>query len=366
MVQQNSESLKVLALTKYGQLAASSRHRFFSFIPHLATRGVTVTAAPLLSEAYVERLFSGKGIDPADVCSSFLRRLGALISAHDYDVLWIEGELFPRLPAVAERILASVGPPYVVDLDDAIFHTYDRHPWPLIRQLLGRKIDVVLSHAAAVTAGNEYLADRALKARARRVVVVPTAVDDGAYARVSRSGVDTLTFGWIGSPATQHYLDTIQAELQQVAGSLGAKIKLIGARQDKFSYADVELRQWNEESEIEELSTCDIGLAPLFDGPWERGKCGLKAIQYMAAGMPVLAADVGALSSIVVHGETGFLYLNGKEFTAFAQQLAADPGLRRQMGNAGRRRVAGEYSVHRWVETLQEVLTSAARKRTPR
>ncbi len=92
-----------------------------------------------------------------------------------FDLLWIEGEIFPRLPATVERVLGALKVPYVIDLDDAIFHTYDRHPHIAFRTLLGRKIDAVFGNARAVMAGNQYLADRALAAGARQVVTVPTA-----------------------------------------------------------------------------------------------------------------------------------------------------------------------------------------------
>jgi glycosyltransferase involved in cell wall biosynthesis len=98
------------------------------------------------------------------------------------------------------------------------------------------------------------------------------------------------------------------------------------------------------------------------DGPWERGKCGLKAIQYMAIGIPVLAADVGVLPTIVQHGETGFIYRDGAEFAHYARQLANDPELRQRMGAAGRERVAARYSIHGWVDTVAAALIDAASK----
>lgn len=355
-----SERINVLALTKYGRMAASSRYRFLNYIPLLSERGITVTTMPLLSDAYVARLFAGERIDFGDVARGFVRRAIALASSHRFDVLWIEGELFPRLPAFAERLLSLFGCRYVVDLDDAVFHTYDRHPRRLFRFLLGDKIDVILRRAAAVTAGNEYLAERASRAGATRVFLVPTAVDDRAYASVKRLAHDKLTFGWIGSPGTAHYLRTIQSELEQVCRSLPASLRLIGAGQHQLTCSDVTLSRWNEESEIEELASCDIGLAPLFEGPWERGKCGLKAIQYMAAGLPVLAAEVGALPSVIAHGETGFLYRTGAEFISFAERLGADCDLRSRLGAAGRQRVAVRYSMHNWVETVWKVLATAS------
>ena len=253
-----------------------------------------------------------------------------------------------------------LGRRFVVDLDDAIFHTYDRHPNAIVRKLLGRKIDVVLKRATTVVAGNEYLAERARQAGARRVVMVPTTVDHRVYAEQKPSVHDKLTFGWIGSPATEQYLHTIAPELEKLCYSLQASPRLIGVERHSFKYPDVVLSNWSEDTEIEELAACDIGLAPLSNGPWERGKCGLKAIQYMAMGIPVLAADVGALPTIVRHGVTGFVYHDSAEFTRFAHQLANEPELRRRMGIAGRERVAACYSTHGWVDTLADLLVDAA------
>ena len=350
----HSGAIQVLALTKYGRLGASSRCRFLNYIPLLRARNISVTEAPLLSDTYVRQRLAGA--IPTIVMSrrSYISRLATIVSAFRFDVLWIEGELLPRWPAILERLLPLLGPRFVVDLDDAIFHTYDRHPNPLVRGLLGRKIDVVLNRATTVVAGNEYLAERARQAGARRIVMVPTTVDHRAYAERKPSAHDKLTFGWIGSPATAHYLQTIAPELEELCYSLQARLRLIGIERHGFKYPDVVLSNWSEDTELEELAACDIGLAPLYDGPWERGKCGLKAIQYMAIGIPVLAADVGVLPTIVRHGETGFVYRDGTEFTRFARQLANEPELRRCMGAAGRERVAACYSIHGWADTIAD------------
>ena len=207
---------------------------------------------------------------------------------------------------------SAVGCRYVVDLDDAIFHTYDQHPYPFVRRFLGRKVDAVLKNATAVVAGNDYLADRARQAGAASVVVVPTCVDDRAYAAAPRPARgDRPTFCWIGSPATEYYLNTIAPELEDLCRGIPASLRLIGAAPDGTSFPAAIRRPWSEQTEIAELLACDIGLAPLLGAPWDRGKCGLKAIQYMAAGLPVLAARIGALPEIVVHGETGFVYADG-------------------------------------------------------
>ena len=355
-----AQPVRVLALTKYDRRAASSRYRLLQYIPHLAARGVSVIPRPLLNDSYVEALFAGKRASPAEIAASFVRRISALLSTPRFDLLWIEGEIFPRLPATAERVLGALRIPYVIDLDDAIFHTYDRHPQIAFRKLLGRKIDAVFRNAVAVMAGNAYLADRAVAAGAPRVVTVPTAIDHQAYERIARAQDGDRVFGWIGSPGTARYLQTVETELAELCRALPASLCLIGLQPDNPPKPYATYRPWAEDTEIAELAVCDIGLAPLSDGPWERGKCGLKAIQYMAAGIPVLAAKVGALPDIVVHGETGFVYSSGEEFTAFAKQLAQDADLRHRMGAAGRARVAAHYSVHGWADTVADLLITSA------
>jgi glycosyltransferase involved in cell wall biosynthesis len=352
--------LEVLALPKYGRLAASSRCRFFNYVPLLRERNIAATVSPLLSDEYVQRRLSGAKIDYVDVTKSYLSRLCALANSRSYDVLWIEGELFPRWPVTAVRALRILGKPFVVDLDDAIFHSYDLHPSPLVRALLGGKIDAIFRRATAVVVGNDYLAERARRAGAKRVVTVPTGVDHRAYASRALTPHHRLTFGWIGSPATEHYLQTIAPDLEEVCRSLGAKLRLIGLKRHRFNRIDVELLEWSEDTEIDDLACCDIGLAPLSDGPWERGKCGLKAIQYMALGIPVLAADVGVLPTIVRHGETGFVYRDRGEFRTFARQLAEEPDLRRRLGAAGKERVASCYSIEVWADVIAGVLREAA------
>ena len=166
---------------------------------------------------------------------------------------------------------------------------------------MGRKIDVIFNRATTVVVGNAYLAERARQAGARRVMLVPTTVDHRAYAEQQSSAHDKLTFGWIGSSATAQYLQTIAPELDELCHSLSAQLRLIGVDRHQFKCPDVVLSNWSEDTELKEVASCDIGLAPMSDGHWERGKCGLKAIQYMAIGIPVLAADVGVLPTIVHH-----------------------------------------------------------------
>ena len=215
----DSGAIQVLALTKYGRLGASSRCRFLNYIPFLDARNISVKVAPLLNEDYVERRLTGAKIDYLGVARAYASRLTTIASAFRFDVLWMEGELFPRCPATIERLLPLLGQRFVVDLDDAIFHSYDHHPNPVIRTILGRKIDVVFDCATTVIVGNQYLAERARQTAARRIVLVPTTVDHRVYADRRPSAHDKLTVGWIGSSATAQYLQTIAPQLENLCAN---------------------------------------------------------------------------------------------------------------------------------------------------
>jgi hypothetical protein len=258
--------IRVLALTKYGRRGASSRYRFLNYIPLLAARNIEVIPTPLLSDDYILERLAGGNIDYIDVIRSYVSRLRTIATSSRFDVLWIEGELFPRWPATVDRLLRRLGKPIVVDLDDAIFHSYDRHPNVLVRTLLGRKIDVIINRATAVVVGNEYLAERARKAEAQRVVLIPTSLDHLAYRDSAPTAHDKLSFGWIGSPATERYLETIAPELDELCHSLQARLYLIGVHRHRFKHPDVVLSDWIEDTEIEQLAARDIGLAPASGG----------------------------------------------------------------------------------------------------
>lgn len=363
-----ADPLKVLALTKYDNMAASSRYRFLNYVPLLEASGIDVTVAPLLSNDYVARRQTNRRVRWPEVGGAFLRRFRTILKSRRFDVVWLEGELFPKLPALIERLLNQLDIPFVVDIDDAIFHAYDHHPSTLYRAMMGRKIDVVMSRAQAVIAGNAYLARRAQQAGARHVVQVPTAIDHVAYlsalgeerpAASRKNG--QLTIGWIGSPVTAHYLRHLEEPLAQFTNERESDLVLVGAGDVDLKVDRLVKRPWSPQRELSDIASFDIGIAPLADGAWERGKCGLKAIQYMGMGVPVVASDCGALPAIL--GEqpaTGLLYRDDAEFYDCLDRLAEDRGLRSQLGENGRRRVEEEYSIHRWAGIVADTLRGAA------
>lgn len=338
---QGGHSLRVLALTRYGRKGASSRVRFEQFMPELEAVGINVQLAPLLRDEYLERLYARQGKSFRQIAVDYASRLALLLRVRQFDLLWIEKELFPDLPAWFEQILGYIGVTYVVDFDDAIFHNYDlsANPW---RRLLAKKIDKVMQGAALVVCGNQYLADRAVAAGANRVEVIPTVIDLKRYTVRSSASGETLVVGWAGSAATVKYLDMATPALKALTAEYSVQLRVIGA---DFSAPgiDVDCRQWKENDEVRQIQEFDIGIMPLTDSPWERGKCGYKLIQYMACGVPVIASPVGVNATIVEDGVSGYLASNQKAWLDAFRGLASDSGRRVAFGTRGRKLVEEYY-----------------------
>jgi glycosyltransferase involved in cell wall biosynthesis len=334
--------MKVLLLTRYARLGASSRVRFLQYLPYLEAKGWQVDVSPLFSGRYLHALYGGQS-RMVEVIAGYWRRLQALVRAKRYDLIWIEKEAFPFLPVLAERLLFSVGVPYVVDYDDALFHRYDRHSNLLVRSLLGRKIDAVMRNAALVVAGNGYLAARARAAEARQVEIIATVVDLTRYKVVQSNSKHPLIVGWVGSPATSLYLRAMALVFESLARKQDMRFVALGATEEVVRGLPIEVWPWTEETEVQSIQAFDIGIMPLVDSPWERGKCGYKLIQYMACGKPVIASPVGENIKIVEHGVNGFLADSNEDWLASIRVLKADLSLRKKMGKAGREKVQKEY-----------------------
>jgi glycosyltransferase involved in cell wall biosynthesis len=345
--------VKILLLTRYGRKGASSRLRFLQYLPYLKSRGIEVTANSLLDDRYLASVYAGMRPSYARIVASMGERMRMLLGARRYDLIWFEAELFPFLPAFTERRLSV---PYVVDYDDAIFHRYDRHESSFVRRLLADKIDGVMRHSALVVVGNEYLAERAVRSCAPRVEKLPTAVDLSRYPAIHRDGGESFVVGWIGTPITSTFLHEIAPALRAING---LRLVTLGAREISVPGVDLDVRSWTEETETREIAGFDVGIMPLPDTDWERGKCGYKLIQYMASGLPVIASPVGINRVLVEHGKNGFLATTPQEWELALRELKKNAQLRKEMGELGRRRVEDRFCTAVTAPRLEELLRSA-------
>lgn len=352
--------MKLLALTKYGPMAASTRQRFIQYEPALAEAGIGVSYSPLLNDAHVQRLAEGKRASPISIATAYARRLKDLLRARQFDALWVHCELFPYLPGGFERLAYLYGTPIVFDYDDAIFHMYDESGRAVVRRLLGGKLEPLLRRATACCCGNEYLENYAGQF-CENTIILPTVVDTDRYVPAATRSDRPVTIGWIGSSSTYVLIPPMLPLLRNLAEELGVRIRIVGAGKaaERDQFAGLDLIEWSEVSEIAEVQAMDIGIMPLQDVPFQRGKCGYKLIQYMACGLPVVASPVGVNATIVEEGVTGYLATNPDQWRAALIRLIDDANLRRTMGEAGRRRAVEAYSLQAHAPRLVEVMRAA-------
>lgn len=347
--------MKLLYLTKYSRKGASSRLRSYQYFPFLEKEGMQLTVKPLFDDRYLEKLYSGK--QPVfEIVKAYIKRFFVLFTVFGYDKVVLEKELFPYLPSWTEQLLAFLGVKYCVDFDDAIFHNYDLHPNKWIRFFLKNKIDLVMRSAQTVIAGNAYLAERAESAGAKKVVVLPTVIDIVRYHHKKEFHQEKTIIGWIGSPSTFKYVKAIFPVFEKLAQKYPIEIHIVGAKEAVSVSFPMQFIEWSENTEVESISTFDIGIMPLEDSPWEKGKCSYKLIQYMACGIPVVASPVGMNKQVVAEGINGYLAKEDKGWTHALEEMITDKYKCRTFGSSGRHLVEREYTVQSQFKTLLAVL----------
>jgi len=352
--------VRVLCLTRYESTGASSRVRSFQYVPYLANLGIDVTVSPLFHREYVSRLQLGQR-RLVDIVASYIRRVSQLLATDGYDLIWVEKELLPWLPFFLEFLFLRHKAPYVLDYDDAVFHTYDQHHYRLIRKLFADKHPSLMRNSAAVVAGNRYLADHARKSHAPTVHIVPTVIDLNRY-RCKEYSIDASgppVVGRIGQRSTASYLKPLSGLFSDLVSEGLARFIAVGidAREQGLPMQSV---PWTEDGEVASILGMDIGIMPVRDAPFERGKCGYKLIQYMACGLPVIASPVGVNTEIVEHGVNGFLAESEEDWSVALRTLLLDKSLRQRMGASGRKKVENQYCVQVTAPRVAAILKNAA------
>jgi glycosyltransferase involved in cell wall biosynthesis len=254
----------------------------------------------------------------------------------------------------------------IFDFDDAVFMRDSYAAKGSHSPRRRRRFAALVRAADAVVAGNDWLAGRARAAGATGLVrVIPSCVDPSRYPPSAHAPRGDVRLIWVGSSSTLRGLEQVRSLLDAIGGGIrGVRLKLISDRFPAFGRLKVEPCPWLEATEAADIATGDIGISWVPDDDWSRGKCGLKVLQYMAAGLPVVANPVGVHTTLIRPGETGFLARTTDEWLAAVKRLAGDASLRRRMGAAGRRLVEGYYSIaagaRNWLDLL-EVLAEARR-----
>jgi glycosyltransferase involved in cell wall biosynthesis len=344
--------LRMLALSPVPEEGAGCRFRIAQYVPALEAAGIQVTISPFFTREFFGLVYQ-KGRAAAKAAMFVQRAIDRVRTVADrgrYDAIFIYREALPVGPAIIETLLAQArGVAILYDFDDAVFlpNTSDANRAIALLKWPG-KVRTIIRRSDIVIAGNEFLA-----AYARRyhdsVRVIPTCDDTAKF--VPRAGVISATIappviGWIGTPTTAPYLLSLQPILQEVARVHPFVLRVCGAGADlQIPGVTIDNTPWTLDREVSLFNTCDIGVYPLSDDEWARGKCGFKAIQFMACGVPVVAASVGVNRDIIQDGANGWLASTPAEWIEKLGRLLAGTALRARLGAAGRRTIDESYSL---------------------
>ncbi len=292
-----------------------------------------------------------------DVAHARARLSRALAGLARPDVSVIQRQV-DLLPTRSLETRAARARRVVYDIDDAVWEDArlaGGHPLALLKRSAS-KVSWLARRADQVIAGNDYIAEH-VSAYNKHVEVVPSLIDVGGIEIRNHEDRGEIVLGWIGSASTARYLDDVLPILDGFAARLDMPVRLIvvGGHVGAAQRVAVEHRAWSPDAERQALADMDIGIMPLPDNSWTRGKCAYKALQYMAAGIPVIADRVGVTGDVVGDGDAGYTMPVRSDWGEGLAALAADPGLRQRLGAEGRRRIEERYSLARWAPRLREL-----------
>ncbi len=342
--------MRVLFLTPYPEQAASPRYRVHQFLPYLRQRGMDCAVAC----AVTPDEYAAGGRPFWYHAAETPRRLKQLLQSRRYDIVFVQKAILSAYLRGMLGLLRCCARRLVYDFDDAV-HLSPPHSlrgvWRCMedRQQVRRLIPL----ADKVLAGNTWLAAEAERLGGK-ASVFPTVVDTARFHPAPAP--DTYRLGWIGGPSTTPALDAIGLDLARLEG---VSVTLIGADPWRAPWPEAEVRDWSLDTEVADVQQFSVGLMPLPKTEWSRGKCALKALQYMACGVPCIATPFGAVLDIIRHGENG-LFADSPGQWRDAIELLRDPCVRARMGEAARATVEQAYALDTAAPRLAAELESMA------
>lgn len=354
-----TKRLLFVALHRPGR-SPSQRFRFEQFVPHLEQRGWQCDYAYVLDEEG-DRAFYTPGAywqKAKVVIKGFLSRMSDIAKADQYDVIFIQRETFVTGSTFFEHRFARTKAKVVFDFDDAIWM---RDVSEANRNLAWlkdpSKTRKIIALSDRVLAGNGFLADYA-KQFNPRVSILPTVVDTDYYKPSHRPENDRVTIGWSGSQTTNRHFLLAASWLRTLKARHGDRLRIVAIteREIEIDGLEVETIRWNKQEEVNNLDQIDIGIMPLPEDEWSKGKCGFKGIQYMSLAKPSVMSPVGVNPEIIEHGKNGFLPQNDEEWVAILNRLIESSELRKTIGAAGRKTIEERYSVAAVKDALLECL----------
>lgn len=341
---------KVLFIVPYpiGE-APSQRFRFEQYFPILKKNQISFDVQSFWSEdawqiLYKENYKTKKAIE---FTRGFIKRFQLLFKIHQYNLVFIHREALPVGPPIFEYLISKVFKKQIIyDFDDAIWMTNTSGQNSIVSWIkFHNKVKNICKWSWKVSCGNGFLAEFARKFN-NQVIINPTTIDTSYHrSNIGKSENQKKVIGWTGTHSTNKYFESFGLVLKELASNYNVEILAISDQKPNIDINNFTYLKWSKENEIQQLDHIDIGIMPLENAIWEKGKCGFKALQYMALEIPAVVSKVGANIDIIDHGINGFLCENSNDFKKHILDLISSQSLRTKIGNNARKKVVEEYSI---------------------
>lgn len=371
MIKPTSDRARLCGLVPYPVgTAPSQRFRIEQWLPALAARGVQTDLLPFADRALMRVLHQPGRLAAKAVAGlkAVARRTAETLSRlRRYDAILVHRAAFLAGPGLLERAVLAAGRPIVFDFDDAIHLLHTTAANRLVGWLkFPGKTAAICRMSHLIIVGNNYLAEFA-RQHNPRVEVIPSSVDTDRFRpRGGGPRGRKPVLGWTGSSTSQTYLEAFAPTLGEIVRRSGVELRVHSDRPPNLPGIPFEWRPWSPITEAAEVADFDIGIMPMPDDPWARGKCAMKALIYMACGVPAVCSDIGTNREVIRHAENGLLARTADDWVSGIRTLAADAILRARLGSAGRRTVEENYSSavcgERFARLIRETVEAAGRR----
>jgi len=344
----SKNSIKVLFIVPYPKdCAPSQRLKFEQYYSYFEKEGIECILRPFMTESFYRIVYQKNKYLEKIIFTllGYVRRCFHMIEAMRCDVIYLHLEAAPFGPPFFEYILYKLKKPIIYDIDDIVYLPHASKANSFVRMLkYYKKTPQIVKFSSQVIAVTNYL-KRFAEQYGRKAICIPPTIDTNKYFLADKPCGRKLCIGWTGSHSTSEYLLILANTLKKINQEHDVRIKVMGDGNFKIDGLAIEAKEWSADTEIKDIQEIDIGLYPLPKNEWIMGKGGLKALQYMGMGIPVVATRVGAVLDFIQDGVNGFLVDSEEEWIEKISRLIEDADLRRRVGLAARKTVEERFSV---------------------
>lgn len=323
------------------------RLKFEQYFDSWRNNGFDVEVSSFMSE-YMQQIVYKKGHLASKIAGTtkgYMRRFGDLFKVRQYDIIYLFLWSTPFGPPVSEWLIRKLARKMIYDIDDLIYQADSSPNNKLIKKLKSSsKVDFLMKNADHVLVSTDKLLKYTQKFNVN-VSLIPATIDVDKYNIPKKKESDTIVIGWSGSHTTSKYLHLLDNVLKEISRKHNVQIVVMGDKKFQINGLNIQLVEWTADIEVDTIKSFDIGLHPIPDEEWVYGKSGGKLVQYMAAGIPIIASAIGPNFKVIKNGYNGFLVSNEKEWIDKLELLITDKTLRKMMGDNAKENATEFYSV---------------------